>query len=48
VLSKNGTPLSLVPDSFLVPSEIIGGIAFLALLAVIYRWIASMADRAAI
>lgn len=48
VVSKNGTPLSLVPDSFLVPSEIIGGIAFLALIAVMYRWVAGMAQKAAV
>ncbi|HET9096313.1 MAG TPA: oligopeptide transporter, OPT family [Candidatus Baltobacteraceae bacterium] len=48
VVSKNGTPLSLVPDSFLIPSEIIGGIAFLALIAVIYRWVASMAQKAVV
>lgn len=45
VLSKNGTPLSLVPDSFLVPSEIIGGIAFLALIAFMYRWVAGLQNR---
>ena len=48
VVSKSGTPLSLVPDSFLVPSEIIGGIAFLALIAFLYRWVAGMAQKAAI
>ncbi len=48
VVSKNGTPLSLVPDSFLVPGEIIGGIAFLALIAFMYRWVAGMAQKAVI
>ncbi len=46
VVSKNGTPLSLVPDSFLLPSEIIGGIAFLALIALMYRWVGSLAQKA--
>jgi putative OPT family oligopeptide transporter len=44
--SKNGTPLNLVPDSFLLPSEIIGGIAFIALLAFMYRWVAGLAHKA--
>jgi putative OPT family oligopeptide transporter len=48
VVSKNGTPLSLVPDSFLVPGEILGGIAFLALIAFMYRWVAGMAQKAVI
>src|SRR5579884_3395681 len=47
VVSKNGQPLSLVPDSFLLPSEIIGGIAFLALIAFMYRLVASLAQKAA-
>jgi putative OPT family oligopeptide transporter len=46
VISKNGQPLSLVPDSFLLPSEIIGDIAFLALIAFMYRWVAGLAQRA--
>lgn len=44
--SKNGTPLSLVPDSFLVPSEIIGGLAFVALIVLMYRWVAGLARKA--
>jgi putative OPT family oligopeptide transporter len=48
VVSKNGQPLSLVPDSFLVPSEIVGGIAFLALIAFMYRWVAGLARRTAL
>jgi hypothetical protein len=41
----NGAPLALVGDRFLVPSEIIGGIAFFVLAVVLYRWIASLARR---
>ena len=48
VASKNGTPLSLVPDSFLVPSEIIGGLAFITLVAFLYRWVAGVAQKAAV
>ena len=48
VVSKNGTPLSLVPDSFLVPSEIIGGLAFITLVAFLYRWVAGVAQKAAV
>ncbi|HKU68109.1 MAG TPA: oligopeptide transporter, OPT family [Candidatus Baltobacteraceae bacterium] len=48
VLSKNGSPLALVPDSFLVPAEIIGGIAFLALAAFLYRRVASSAQKAVV
>jgi putative OPT family oligopeptide transporter len=44
--SHNGAPLALVPASFLVPSEIIGGIAFVALIALMYRWIARLAQKA--
>ena len=46
VFSGNGSPLALVGDSFLIPSEVIGGIAFLALAMGLYRWVASLADRA--
>lgn len=41
----SSTPWSLVPDSFLVPSEIIGGVAFVALVVFLYRWVAGLARR---
>jgi putative OPT family oligopeptide transporter len=44
--SKNGTPLALVGDSFLLPSEIVGGIAFVVLALVLYRWVARLAQKA--
>lgn len=44
--SKNGSPLALVPESFLVPSEIAGGIAFAVLAALMYRWVGGSARRA--
>ncbi|HZZ64774.1 MAG TPA: oligopeptide transporter, OPT family [Candidatus Baltobacteraceae bacterium] len=39
----NGTPLSLVGDNFLLPSEIIGGLAFFALAVFLYRWVGKLA-----
>ena len=48
VASKSGTPLNLVPDSFLIPSEVIGALAFIAVLVVMYRWIARTAQRTVI
>jgi putative OPT family oligopeptide transporter len=41
VFSANGTPLALVGDSFLIPSEVIGGVAFIALALGLYRWVAT-------
>jgi putative OPT family oligopeptide transporter len=35
-------------DSFVIPSEIIGGIAFVAVLYVMYRWVAGLARKAVI
>jgi putative OPT family oligopeptide transporter len=46
VFSGRGAPLALVGDSFLIPSEIIGGIAFAVLAVVMYRWVASLARKA--
>ena len=46
--SKNGAPLALVPASFLVPSEIIGGIAFAALGWLAYAGIGRLGRRAAV
>jgi NhaP-type Na+/H+ or K+/H+ antiporter len=48
--SHHGSPAPLaIPfasaASFLVPSEVIGGIAFVALIAVMYRWVARLATR---
>jgi hypothetical protein len=45
VVSAKGAPLALVGDSFLIPSEIIGGIAFIALAVLLYRWTARLAAR---
>jgi putative OPT family oligopeptide transporter len=42
----NGTPLALVGDSFLIPSEVIGGIAFVVVALLMYRWVANLAKRA--
>src|SRR5579884_4112211 len=42
----NGTPLALVGDSFLIPSEIVGGIGFVVVAALMYRWVARLAKRA--
>ncbi len=39
VFSGKGAPLALVGDSFLLASEIIGGIAFIALALGLYRWV---------
>ncbi len=46
--SKKGAPLALVPDSFLIPSEIIGGIAFVVLTVFLYRWIGSFVRSRAV
>lgn len=35
-------------DSYLVPSEVIGGLAFVALLYFMYRWVAGLAQKAAV
>lgn len=45
VVSQKGAPLSLVGDSFLIPSEIIGGVAFVALALFLYRWVGRLASR---
>lgn len=41
--SGKGTPLALVPSSFANAAEILGGLAFIAVIAVLYRWIARLA-----
>jgi putative OPT family oligopeptide transporter len=46
VASKKGAPLALAGDSFLIPSEIIGGIAFVLLTIALYRWVANLARKA--
>ncbi len=38
VVSGKGAPLSLVGDGFLIPSQILGGIVFVALALALYRW----------
>jgi putative OPT family oligopeptide transporter len=43
VASGKGAPLALVGDSFLIPSEIIGGIAFVLLALALYRWVGKRA-----
>jgi hypothetical protein len=35
-------------DSFLVPSEVIGGLAFVGALYMMYRWVAGLARKAVI
>jgi putative OPT family oligopeptide transporter len=45
VVSAKGAPLSLVGDNFLVPSEIIGGVVFIALIAWLYRWVGRLGAR---
>lgn len=45
-VSKKGSPLALVPDSFLVPSEIIGGIAFVVFIVFLYRWTWGLSQKA--
>jgi len=42
--SKKGAPLALLPDSFLVPSEVIGGVALVLVLVGVYRWIGGAAN----
>ena len=46
VASGNGAPLALVGDSFANWSEVIGGIAFIALCTWLYRWAGGLAKRA--
>ena len=45
VFSGKGAPLALVGDSFLLPSEIIGGIAFIVLALALYRWVGGLSNR---
>ena len=40
VASGNGTPLAVVGDSFTGASNAIGSVAFILLIAALYRWIA--------
>jgi putative OPT family oligopeptide transporter len=44
--SGNAAPLALVGDAFATPSIWIGGIAFVAVTVVLYRWIARMGRSA--
>ena len=46
VASGKGTPLELVGDWFANWSELLGGIAFIALCAWLYRWVGGLAKRA--
>jgi putative OPT family oligopeptide transporter len=46
VATGKGEPLALVGDSFAGWSEVIGGIAFIALCAWLYRWVGALARRA--
>jgi putative OPT family oligopeptide transporter len=41
--TSNSAPLALVSDSFAVPAVWIGGIAFAAVMFVLYRWISRLA-----
>ncbi|WNL45416.1 oligopeptide transporter, OPT family [Dyella sp. BiH032] len=43
--SGKGTPLALVPPSFANAAEVLGGVAFIAVIAVLYRWVARLARR---
>jgi putative OPT family oligopeptide transporter len=45
--SGKGTPLALVSPSFANAAEVLGGLAFIAVVAVLYRWVARLARRAA-
>jgi putative OPT family oligopeptide transporter len=46
VATGKGEPLALVGDSFAGWSEVIGGVAFIALCAWLYRWVGGLARRA--
>ena len=45
VASGNGTPLAVVGDAFQGWSTVLGGIAFIAVGAWLYRWTAALARR---
>jgi putative OPT family oligopeptide transporter len=47
VFSNNGTPLAVVGDAFQTTASIIGPIAFIVLIAVLYRWTARLAKKTA-
>jgi hypothetical protein len=38
VVSNNGTPLAVVGDGFQTAATLIGGIAFVLVVAALYRW----------
>ena len=42
-----GSPLALVPPAFANIAEVLGGLVFVAVVAVLYRWIARLARRGA-
>jgi len=44
-LSGKGAPLALVGDDFANAAQWIGGIAFAAIVFVLYRWIARLAVK---
>ena len=46
VFSGKDAPLGLVPPAFEHAAVFIGGIAFVAIAFVLYRWVLRMADRA--
>jgi putative OPT family oligopeptide transporter len=46
VATKNNAPLAIVGDSFAVWGEIIGGVAFIAICAWLYRWVGGLSKRA--
>ena len=46
VVSGKGEPLALVGDGFKILGELIGTLAFIAITAGLYRWIAAMSRRA--
>ncbi len=47
VATNNATPLALVGDAFQTAATVIGAIAFALVIALLYRWIRSLAQRAA-
>lgn len=46
VASGKGEPLALVGDNFATIGEVLGGVVFLALTFAMYRWVATLANRA--
>jgi len=45
--SGKGAPLALVSPSFANTAEVLGGLAFIAIVVVLYRWVARLARGSA-